>query len=788
MAAAAAASELIGSLVQRYYQGVKVFPGELTQSKLRELMKFSSGRKGPDVLMKIAEAHGWAHDAELHNLFISKFPSQGIYRTKMAVHKMRESKLVPGREAYLSLGVAMGLETGRWKDVVEYLRLRGVLGEKEWATLISEATSTESLGLYNIMKDRKVTPTVDVFHGLMQAHARKTQVELDSTSPYTLKGIFDEMRRTGVEPTEKTYELLTTLRHVDTLIIKKMYYGMKNRGLTPTITTYTHWIEQFGAENNWEWSGRLWEEVRGRLDEFETEDLTRVLQTFSANPDPAVAIQILDTVVKKNLIEGAKGYNYILLSLAKQGDAKSCEKYFLRMQRDQHAPTTETYEYMMQANVIANNPAKVIQYDKEMRAHGFAPTRNAYRYLLAAHARTSDSRAVDRVLGLMAQDHIKIEVEDYHILMQNAPTSILVQRWYQAIKSKPNFPIKPDTPAIALHAFARTKDDKAAMAIYNEMTQEERTAHHAYDAVLRACCAANSHVIFCKSVLNDARNSHAELEKETYDALVEFFGKNGDKNQVLALASEMSEKGHEMSASARKATENAGKGSLLLDSLLEEVGESQKGNKKEGKGDIEGEIGERKKADEKGKGGLLDSLLEEVGESKKENKKEGKTKENIKVDNVEEIGEIKKESKKEGKTIESIKVDKVEEIRESKKGNKKEGKTKGGLETSAEESKGKKEKVEKVEEKEESVENAEAVLGSLLEEVRTKAQKGEKKEDKVREIKREVKGEERQNKTEKTDATDILDSLLEEVSLEAKKIKQKQEEGKEIEDKRKVKS
>ena len=126
------------------------------------------------------------------------------------------------------------------------------------------------------------------------------------------------------------------------------------------------------------------------------------------------------------MLDGTKGYNYILFSLAKTGDAATCRKYFALMEKGGFTPTVETYalsslsristsssssspsiflanksnrfEYMMQAHVNAKEYAKVFQYEKDMHTRSLALSQAACRYILGAHSGLGDSRAADRVL------------------------------------------------------------------------------------------------------------------------------------------------------------------------------------------------------------------------------------------------------------------------------------------------------------------------------------------------------------------------------------------------------
>jgi hypothetical protein len=57
------------------------------------------------------------------------------------------------------------------------------LGQKEWSRLLSEVRESQSIELYNIMKEQGISPTLEIFHGLIRAHSRKGQIGITKNHP-----------------------------------------------------------------------------------------------------------------------------------------------------------------------------------------------------------------------------------------------------------------------------------------------------------------------------------------------------------------------------------------------------------------------------------------------------------------------------------------------------------------------------------------------------------------------------------------------------------------------------
>lgn len=267
--------------------------------------------------------------------------------------------------------------------------------------------------------------------------------------------------------------------------------------------------------------------------------------------------------------------------------------------RDEFTPTVETFEYMMQAHLAAKDFKRVIQYENDALAINLAPTRTAYRYLLAAYASASDSRGVDRTLRNMVSEKIEVDASDYFALLAHAPTSSLVKRWIQDLKTKLPDTNSQELTSAALTAFVRTKDDSAAMEIYSAMTHAQRVEAGAYDAVIRACLDASSTSLMWKSVMLDVRTNNVQLKEETYNSLVEYYGRNGEQNRVLGFSKEMQQLGYTLSESASKMVMQMQKGGKLLNTLLEEVEEQ---DREEGQDrEVEEEGGGNGKGAKKGK-------------------------------------------------------------------------------------------------------------------------------------------------------------------------------------------
>jgi len=230
------------------------------------------------------------------------------------------------------------------------------------------------------------------------------------------------------------------------------------------------------------------------------------------------------------------------------------------------------------AHLQANENEQLLVYENEARTREVKLTRTSYRHLFAALARTSNTRGVERLEGVMAEDLFKQDMDDFHILFENAPTSSLVTRWYEEITRR-KFRLYVETLGIVLRAYARTRDYKSAQEIYLRMTEAQRKAYAAHDALLCVCCDMESHETIVRSILSDANRGGIALQNETYNKLIIFFGKK-DSELVQSLATEMQERGYEVSESAAQIIKKAEKGGSLLDTLLGEVDEESESEEK----------------------------------------------------------------------------------------------------------------------------------------------------------------------------------------------------------------
>lgn len=203
---------------------------------------------------------------------------------------MIASKITPDEKSYSAL-LKAHLETGSHfqeiEKIMEKLQKNNQMGDHGYHVVIRYYCKTGNLDIamrfYHKMLRLHLIPSHLIYNDLIAAHGRTAE---------GCKGMFDEMRKRGVEPTEETYEILSKLYMNDAHTCRGLHAGMEKRGIKMNAKIAANMITAFGIAKEWTWCKKVWAEVLDAERRPRIETYLAMLSYYTASGDNATIMQV----------------------------------------------------------------------------------------------------------------------------------------------------------------------------------------------------------------------------------------------------------------------------------------------------------------------------------------------------------------------------------------------------------------------------------------------------------------------------------------------------------------